>query len=643
MDADIMELRQHMSQFPPFNALSDALLDEVAGQLEVRYFKAGSDVLRLNEDARELCYIRSGAVEVYRRQGDLHNCLGEGDIFGHFNLLRDHKVRFPARAIEDTLIYFISDAMFIQLCEQDEHFADFVELERPRLETAARDQRQSNDMMITRIRRLLSRAPVMVDVDISVQDAALRMSDDQASALLVTRECSAQDTRRFRDDQGRHRRIHGIMTNSDFRTRIVGRGLSAQTPVGEVISPALLSVQADVSIYEAMLTMLRNNVHHLPVLYRQRPMGIVHLSDIIRYETHSGLYLVSNIFSRLSVEGLARLAPDVRAAFSRMVQEGANSQMVGSALSTIGRSFVRRLCELAEESLGPPPVSYAFMVNGSMARNEQSIVTDQDNALVLDDTFDPAQHDDYFRRLAVFVTDGLDACGYTYCKGDIMATNPRWRQPLRVWKGYFRDWMTHPTPETLLHSSIFFDLDSAFGEAGLVEQLQDLVAGQAPHSPRFLAAMARNALNRTPPLGFFRTFVMEKDGKHNNSINLKRRGTAPMVDVIRIHALACGSKAQNTFERLDAIHQTRVLGSGVSDKLRYAFEFLCMSRLRHQAIDIEKNRTPDNNIEPENVESSERHTLKDAFQVLSNAQKFLKFRYPQPSANPSSSGHRERS
>ncbi len=123
---------------------------------------------------------------------------------------------------------------------------------------------------------------------------------------------------------------------------------------------------------------------------------------------------------------------------------------------------------------------------------------------------------------------------------------------------------------------------------------------------------------------------MEQDGKHNNSINLKRRGTAPMVDLVRIHALACGSKAQNSFQRLNDISKTQLLANGMSDKLSYAFEFLCMSRLRHQMIDLQEERQPDNNIEPENVADSERHTLKDAFQVLSNAQKFLKFRYPMP-------------
>ncbi|RUR37847.1 DUF294 nucleotidyltransferase-like domain-containing protein [Vreelandella populi] len=634
MDIELLEIRQFMGQFPPFDGLSDELLDVIAERVEVSYFKTGSDILVLNDILNELCFIRSGAVEVYRRQGELYNRLGEGDIFGHFSLLRNHKVRFPAQAIEDTLIYFIPNDVFQRLCEEDDDFADFVELERPRLETVAEQQKKSNDMMVTRIRKLVTRYPVMVEASTTLQQVANQISEAQASAAIVIKECSGNPRYSFQDSEGQKWRMEGIFTDSDFRTRVVAEGLSPQAAIGDVASSHLITIQSDASVYEAMLTMLRNNVHHLPVIYRQRPVGVVHLSDIIRYETHSGLYLVSNIFNQSSAQGLARLAPDVRAAFVRMVQEGANSQMVGSALSTIGRSFTRRLLELAEAELGPPPVPYCFMVNGSMARNEQSIVTDQDNALVLSDDFVPKEHDDYFYALAKFVSDGLDACGYTYCKGDIMATNTQWRQPLSVWKDYFEDWISNPTPKKLLQSSIFFDLDSIYGEDHFVETLQDLVAKRAAESPLFLAAMARNALNRTPPLGFFRTFVMEKDGKHNNSINLKRRGTAPMVDLIRIHALACGSKAQNTFQRLNDISQTQLLATGVSDKLSYAFEFLCMSRIRHQMIDIQEERVPDNNIEPENVEDSERHTLKDAFQVLSNAQKFLKFRYPMPAQRP---------
>ncbi|MBP8262186.1 MAG: cyclic nucleotide-binding protein, partial [Pseudomonas sp.] len=150
----------------------------------------------------------------------------------------------------------------------------------------------------------------------------------------------------------------------------------------------------------------------------------------------------------------------------------------------------------------------------------------------------------------------------------------------------------------------------------------------ASRTPHFLASMARNALNRTPPLGFFRTFVMEKDGRQKNIINLKGRGTAPLTDLIRVHALACGSTAQNSLARLEALAQAQWLQPQVLEQLRYAFEFLSLVRIRHQARALEAGQPPDNYIEPEHISAHERHNLKEAFQVISHAQKFLRFRYP---------------
>jgi len=247
--------------------------------------------------------------------------------------------------------------------------------------------------------------------------------------------------------------------------------------------------------------------------------------------------------------------------------------------------------------------------------------------MILDDSFVPEAHDEYFRVLAKFVSDGLAECGYSYCTGDIMATNQKWRQPLSVWKGYFTDWIENPKAEALLNSNIFFDLDGIYGETEFAEQLKALVADKASNSQRFLAMMARNALNRTPPIGFFRTFVLEEDGKQQKTFNLKRRGTAPLSDLIRIHALACKSRAQNSFERLKAIGNTKLLMEDDLGNLRDALEFISIVRIRHQALAIEAGREPDNNVRPEDLSPFERSHLKDAFQVVNNAQKFLRFRY----------------
>jgi CBS domain-containing protein len=617
MQIELLEIRDHLQRFPPFDALPEDSLDSIARQVEVAYFKAGTDILLYGAPIHELHYVRSGAVEIYRRDGELYNRLSEGDIFGQAGLLRSNKVRFPARAIEDSLIYFVPAALFAKLCEQHDSFADFVEAEgQSRLKTAVESQGKASDLMQIKVRTLISRQPVCASLDTPVHQAAQLMTEQSVSSLVILDGNEASSL------------MVGILTDRDLRTRVLAVGLDTATPISQVMSPEPITIQADDSVFEAMLSMLRHNIHHLPVVQRRRPVGMINLSDIIRYESQSSLYLVSSIFNQPDVAGLQSLLPDLRGTFVRMSKVQATAHMIGRAMAGIGRAFTQRLLELAEQKLGPPPVPYCFLAAGSMARDEQLVVTDQDNALILDDRFDPSQHDAYFAELAKFVSDGLAACGYTYCKGGIMATNRQWRQPLKVWRTYFSEWIDQPNPQTLLNSSIFFDLDGLHGEIDLAENLKELLAEKASNSPAFLAALARNALNRTPPLGFFRTFVMETDGQQKHIINLKGRGTAPLTDLIRVHALACGSKAQNSLERLDAIAKTKLLQPEAISQLRYALEFLSMVRIRHQAIAVTEGLEPNNYIEPEKVSASDRHNLKEAFQVLSNAQKFLHFRYP---------------
>ncbi|WP_138439977.1 MULTISPECIES: putative nucleotidyltransferase substrate binding domain-containing protein [Marinobacter] len=616
MQAELIDIRNHMANYPPFDEMPEELLDRVVGTIEVEYFRAGTSILEFGKANHWLYYIRSGAVEIYRRSGELYNRIGEGEIFGQFGLLMHQKVRFPAKALEDTLIYRFPEEIFRLLFENDDNFADFVEVEdNSRLRSALSRREKSNELMTSRVTRLITREPVSAPCTVRLQEAARIMTDQGVSALLLMEE-----------NKG-HTDLKGIITDRDLRTRALAEALPSETPIRDIMSEDLITIRDNAFIFEAMLTMLHNNVHHLPVMDKHEVRGVIALSDIVKYESQSSLYLVSNIYHQQDVRGLQKISRDVRDSFVRMVNEDANSHMIGSAMAGIGRSFTQRLLELGEEKLGPPPVPYCFMALGSMARDEQLVVTDQDNAMILDDSFNPKEHDEYFLALAKFVSDGLAECGYTYCTGDIMATNQKWRQPLHVWKGYFTDWIENPKAEALLNSNIFFDLDGIYGKTDFAEDLKTLVAEKASNSQRFLTMLARNALNRTPPIGFFRSFVLEEDGQQRKSFNLKRRGTAPLSDLIRVHALACGSRAQNSFERLRAIGQTKLLLDDDLGNLRDALEFIAIVRIRHQAIAIEEGREPDNNVRPEDLSPFERSHLKDAFQVVSNAQKFLRFRY----------------
>ena len=485
MQVEQIEILDFLRGLPVLQGLPEDALQHAAAAVDVRYHPAGQRILEFGDTAQNWFILRSGAVEVYRRDGSLYNRLTAGGHFGEFGLLRHRRVRFPTTALEDCLVYLIPEPVFTELFEAYPDFADQVEIEdHSRLRSAVEGRDGGSEILTDPVETLVSRAAVMVDGRASARDAATRMTDEGVSCLLVTAPNAEDDA---------PAQLVGIVTDRDLRTRLIANGLPFDTPVQQLMTPTLVSVQHEQRVSDAWQQMLRHNVHHLPVLKQEQPIGVISLSDLIRNESNQSVYLVGRILRCKSVDELVALATDVRACFLQLAQAETHAKLVGVTTSALGRSFQQRLLELAEAELGPPPVRYCFLALGSVARQEQLLVSDQDNALVLANDFDPVRHDAYFKALATRVSDGLALCGYPYCSGGVMATNDAWRQPLKVWEQIFTRWIEQPTAQDLLNSSIFFDLDFVAGQPALIERLRQQIARQAKASPRFLASMARNA------------------------------------------------------------------------------------------------------------------------------------------------------
>ncbi len=416
----MFEIRDHLFSHPPFRNLPEEVVDALVPHIEEAYFQAGSMILSQGQENHFLFVIRSGAVEILRSSGELYTCMGEGECFGQFALMRKKRVRYAARAIEDTLVYKIPDAQFQQLIDTYDRFAYFMEDKSP---------------------------------------------------------------------------IVGLLTGRDLRKRAIAKGLPLSTCVENIMSTDIICLQASNYAFDAMLTMMRHNLHHLPILDQHTPVGVITVADLIRYESHGSVYLVGDIFRQKTVENLAAISQKIRQIFVQLVNEDVNSHTIGAAISRMGISISQRLLQLGEKELGPPPIPYCLLALGSMARDEMTIVTDQDNAFVLDDAFDPDTHDPYFKALA------------------------------------------------------------------------------------------------------------------------------------RVHALACGAMPLNTEERLAHVKETPLLAESVGDDLLDALELISIVRIRHQARQVEAGISPDNNVIPDTISSFERNHLKDAFQIISQAQSFLKYRY----------------
>jgi CBS domain-containing protein len=616
MDIELIEIRDFLKQHHPFDLLPDEALEGLPKSIEVRYARRGTVLFEPGEENKFLWVVRTGAIETRDPEGNLLARLSEGECFGVRAIMRGVAVN-RCEAIEDSLLYLLPVDDFNRLRDNFQQFAFFfAPMGGERLRSArALDKSGSADdlgLITTKVRDLLRRqGPVVCKPTVSIQEAATVMSNEKVSCILVTE-----------DDK-----IVGIATDKDLRNRVVAKGYDISRPLSEIMTKKPVCIDAESYLFDAMLLMSEKNIRHLPVLDGGRASGVITNTNIVQKQSTSMVFLVGDVYKRQSIEGLKEVVKQVPNMVMNLVSGGATAHNVGHVVSTVTDAIARRLLQMAEEKLGAPPVPYAWIVVGSEARHEQTALSDQDNGLILDDSYDEAKHGDYFKELAKFVCDGLDECGYIYCPGDVMATNDKWRQPLSQWKKYFSKWIDTPEPEALMLSSVFFDMRALHGDESLYENLRKYVVEKSNGNRIFLSFMAGNALTHQPPLGFFKNFVLIRGGDHNHTFDLKHTGVVPIIDLARTYSLDAGLFEINTQDRLKAAVEKKVISQDGANDLLDALEFISITRLRHQARQIRRGEKADNFMPPDDMSHFERNHLKDAFNVVKTMQAALASAY----------------
>jgi len=370
---------------------------------------------------------------------------------------------------------------------------------------------------------------------------------------------------------------------------------------------------------DALMLLSDLKVNHLPVAQGGRVVGMIGKTDLFRQQAATASHMVADIASAERPEEMAQVMERVPMLLAQLVQAGVRPQSITRRITDLTDAITRRLLRLAETTFGPPPVPYLWAACGSQGRREQTGISDQDNCLILDDSVQP-EHDVYFTELARYVSDGLNTCGFFYCPGDMMATNPRWRQPRRVWRSYFEGWIEQPDTEAQMLASVMFDLRAIAGENALFDDLQTEVLAQAHKNSIFVAHMVSNSLKHSVPLGLFRGFAMIRSGEHKNTIDLKLSGVVPVVDLGRIYALLGSLEVAGTRDRIEAARTAGVISDIGGRDLLDAYDLIAEMRLRHQAAQIREGQKPNNFMAPADLSELERNHLRDAFMVVKTMQ-----------------------
>ena len=616
------DVQTFLAQHPPFNHLSEKQLEYASGNIFVAFSKSGSE-LQLNNSAEDryavgMFIVRSGSMEIRTGQNVLLDRLSAGDYLIPGVLCRDTESSPRIIVLEDCLYYELTDHALQTLCAGSSEMAALCDENKTPLTQVKSDSAESvsqqhvvqltKDAYLTQhVKDSMSHSIVFADLKTTIREAAQLMKQHRVSSLLIK---NGKD-------------LVGIITDRDFRTRVLADGVADSEIIEHVMTPAPMCIDVNSRLHDAQLIMMSEGVHHLPVVEDDNTVGIITPSDILRANNIEPLSLVRSINRATDIEQLSVAADGIPALVVRLIEHDARAVEVGKIITTLTDCITKRLLTLAEEKFGIPPCDYAWLAFGSQARQEQVLGSDQDNGLLLPD--DISMEDaNYFKEFAGFVNDGLDACGMPYCPGDIMAKNEKWRMSLKDWKICFARWIEEPSPKAVMHSSIFFDMRHIAGKRALTRTLRAYVLKRATKNTIFLAMMCENALLHSPPLGFFKTFVLESDGDHNNTLNLKKRGTIPIVDIARQYTLSAGLKPLNTIERLQAIEKAGEMSKEMAFSLIDAHEFIAGIRLEAQGKQYRAGEKVDNHLDPKELSPLVRHQLRDAFHVVRDAQKAMK-------------------
>ncbi len=611
----------------PFNELETEHLKELARKCIIDFFPKGTVIFRQDETKVDKFYmIQKGGVKSYLKDDEgevtLKDFRGEGEYFGALPLIQETNANLNIETVEDTFCFIFTKKAFLGLLQTYPRVTHYFlrSMSEKLVRTAYAELRQHKVTVRSESALYLFSAQVgdiikgtlrTITENDSVQNAAILMARFHIGSLLV---------------KGTNGTISGIVTDKDLRTKVVAAGLAYQTPVREIMVSPVMSIESHAVCFDALIRMMKQRIHHLAIEKQGEIRGVITTHDIMVLQGTSPLYLFREILAQRRIEGLYKLSKNVPMVIRTLIEEGAKANNITRMITVLNDHILDRMLTLLIEELGQPPVKFCWMLMGSEGRREQTFKTDQDNAIIYEEPNNPEQLpevEEYFKTLGEKAIEHLVGCGYPRCLGNIMASNPQWRLSEKGWHQAFDKWMQTPDPKEVMHSTIFFDFRGGFGNSELVRTLRNHLTETAPKHEIFLLHLGRHCLSTRPPLSFFKTFIVEKNGEHKNTLDLKKSGLTPFVDFARIMSLKYGVRETNTLGRLQLLAEENHISQDLYSETIEAYEFLMQLRLVHQLDMMDQNKSPDNHINPADLSDIEKQPLKESFEVIRRLQSVL--------------------
>jgi CBS domain-containing protein len=620
------QVKRFLMGIPPFSFLPEDEINALVDHLSMVHYQADTVLFVQGKSRIGYLYIlRKGSAERYYENGDQKTMIGllsEGDIFGGISMLSNDGISLRTLHVkEDSDFYILPKKIYLDLCSRYEIFSgclrqadDHSIVCRAIIAKTLQPQGETLQLFNQPLKGIYSSKVSIGHTNMTIKQAAQAMRQDKSSYLLI-------------EDATEKR--HGIITDSDLTRKVIAQGIDPTQQVEKVMSTPLITISSQSQIFEALITMMQKDIKRLAVTDADdRIVGTLSIEQLLAAQEKSPLFILHQIEQAQNMDAITDNYKQVPDLIHALITNGASAQNVTRIITTLSDSILNKVMQFTLNELGTPPARFVFMIMGSEGRKEQSLKTDQDNAIIYEDvSLGQKKVRDYFLKFGEIACGMLNHAGYDYCKGDVMAKNPQWCQPLSVWKQYFSGWIHAAEPKDLLQASIFFDFRGAFGDLYLTDELRRFLFGSLGDWSGFFRHLTENALHFKPPLGLFRNFVVESKGAHRDAFNIKS-AIMPIVDFARVYALKHRIEETNTWERIYKLRVKQVVSQQESDDLEKAYSFLMQMRFVQQVnASINENSKPDNYLKPKNLTNIEQTTLKEIFKHVEKFQGKMKFDY----------------
>jgi CBS domain-containing protein len=616
-------LRNHA----PFDHMAEDDVYYLANQLKLSFFATGEAIAGPEQGpADRLFIIKQGRIRGESSNGDEDKKgaweLVGGETFPIGALLARRPVSTVHRAVEDTFVFELAQDAFDTLISRSPEFQDFCTRRLASLLDQALTQAQAASAtavseftpMNAPLQSLIQREPVTCRPDTPIREALEQLHNLRVGSIIVI-------------DDNQH--PIGILTLHDVLSRIALAEQDIDAPVSEVITRDPIWLTPDAPAHEAALLMARQGFGHVCVLENGRLVGVVSERDLFSLQRIGLVSLSRDITRADTIETLSELAVDIQRLVQQMLAQGGSVEQIMRIITTLNDHLTRRVIVLIEDEVGKPPVPYVWLAFGSEGRHEQTLVTDQDNGILFEQSPDMSIDEtrDQLLPFARRINEALDQCGFPLCTGNIMASNPECCLTGDEWRSRFGRWIDGGNPEHLLNATIFFDFRVIYGDPAAVDELRAWVLERTARSSRFLRMMTENSMRSRPPLGLVRDFITSSSSEHPDAIDLKVNGLTPFVDGARLLALGHAIDDTNTLGRLRACGERNILQQREVDALIEAYTYIQLLRIRHQEEQRSAGLPGDNFVEPDNLNELDRRILKEAFRQARKLQSRLALDY----------------